>query len=368
MRLLRLIPAVILGVFLGGVLGVFFTAGDPVYTIVWAVGIPALIVSSFFVSGLVTRSGAGGASGLALARVESVQRAGAEVNGMHDLDVRLVVAPDRGSAYTTTTRVQVPSDRVRDYNPGTVHVVTRPIVSAPDIRVVDTPDAAWLAKRDQANADPSRIPTSAPPWETATTTSPGTPRPGAARGFGLARTILIAGVAAALVLIPAYDSIGRAFTNLVTWDLDGSNMVSGNYQQVAVDEIVAVAGHTEFTSINFYSDYVLADGLTAPGASTIDSYSWRYGRAEREGPGFIQPSDLQAELFDVSDLDFSIIGEVVADATGRADVQGVESVYAFVRRDTSEPGNPPTIQVSISGAYEDPYFTYDFNGQLIREN
>lgn len=111
---------------------------------------------------------------------------------------------------------------------------------------------------------------------------------------------------------------------------------------------------------------MIVGGLTAPGASTTDSYQWRYGRAFREGPELIQSSDLAAELFDARELDFSVIGEVARDALSRTTLDGIDSVYAFVGRDG--PGGPPVIMVSISAAYGSASLTYGFDGRLISES
>ncbi|MFZ2965083.1 MAG: hypothetical protein WA006_10435 [Rhodoglobus sp.] len=362
----RLLPPAILGVFVGGVLGSFFTGGDWIYTIVWSCAIPAFILSGLLLSG---RRLAGRTGGIAIARVESVQRSGASTPVDQELELRLVVLPERGKAFTTSTRLRVTTEELRDYVAGAVLVVQRLAGDRPDVTVVRAPAPEAQALAERARLDPSIIPVSsaAPAWETATTTQPGTARPvTGGRRFGLAVSLVITAVVAALVLLPAWGSIGRAFTDLVTWDLDGGNMVTGDYQQLAIDQIAAVAGGYDFTSANFYPDYVIVGGLTSPGASTTDSYQWRYGRAFRDGPELIQPSDLAAELFDASELDFSVIGEVVQDALGRSRLDGIDSVYAFVHRDGAE--GLPVIMVSISAAYGNVNLTYGFDGRLIRES
>lgn len=361
----RLLPTVILGVFVGAVLGAFFTGGDWIYTIVWSLAIPAFILSGLLIS---SRRG-GRRGGTAIARVESVQRTSIATPVDQELELRLVVLPDRGKAYTTSTRLRVTTEELRNYVSGAVLVVQRLAGNRPDVTVERTPSPEALAAAERARLDPSLIPvsSSAPAWESATTTAPGTLRPGTGnRALGLAVSLLTTALIAALVLLPAWGSIGRALTNLATWDLDGGNMVTGNYQQDAIDQIATVAGGYDFTSANFYPDYVLVDGLTHPGSSTTDSYQWRYGRAFRDGPELIQSSDLAAELFDASELDFSVIGEVTGDAVARSRLEGIDSVYAFVSRDGG--GGPPVIMVSISAAYADAYLTYGFDGRLIREN
>lgn len=363
----RLLPPVILGVFVGGVLGAFFTGGDWIYTIVWSCAIPAFILSGLLLSG---RRLGGRTGGTAIARVESVQRSGAATPVDQELELRLVVLPERGQAYTTSTRLRVTTEELRNYVAGVVVVVQRLADARPDVTVIRTPTAEARAAADRARADPSLIPVSsaAPVWETATTTQPGTARPGIGnRTLGLAMGLTVTAVVAALVLLPAWDSIGRAFTNLATWDLDGGNMVTGNYQQEAIDEIAAVAGGYDFRSVNFYADYVIVAALTSPGAGTTDSYQWRYGRAFRDGAELIQATDLATELFDASRLDFSVIGDVVADAVGRSRITGIDSVYVSVRRDSAENGEP-VISVSVSGDYESMYLTYRFDGKSINES
>lgn len=349
---------------MGGVLGAFFTGGDWIYTLVWSLAIPAFILAGLLIS---SRRLGGRRGGTAIARIESVQRTSVATPIDQELELRLVVLPERGEAYTTSTRVRVTPEELRNYVAGTVFVVQRLVGNRPDVTVVRTPSPEAQAAAERARLDASVIPVSAPAWESATTTQPGTARPGAGnRALGLAASLVITALIAALVLLPAWGSIGRAFTNLATWDLDAGNMVTGAYQQDAIDQIAVVAGGYDFTSANFYPDYVLVDGLTYPGASTTDSYQWRYGRAFRDGPELIQSSDLAAELFDASGLDFSVIGEVVGDAMARSRLERIDSVYAFVSRDGAE--GSPVIMVSISAAYADAYLTYGFDGKLIREN
>lgn len=371
MTVVRILAKVAFGVFIGGVLGVFFTGGDPNYTIVWAIAIPASILLSLTngLRGTLRR----GSDSFALARVETVQRAASYDGGRQGIDLRLVVAPKKGSAYTTTTTLVVLADDLRNYNSGTVFVVARANDNRPDVTIVPDPTPEWAALAEKARHDSSLIPvaSAAPAWEPATTTTAGTPRPGsgiASGTGGFVVSLVIIAATAAIVLIPAYGAIGRAFSDLARGDFDGGNMVSGVHQQEAVDAIASVAGSHQFTTINFYDSYVLADALTSPGANTTDAFQWRYGRASREGPSFIQSTELDEELFDASGLDFSIIGSLVEEARAAAKLDNVDSTFVSVRRSSIEISTEPIIYIAIDNAYYGASFQYAFDGTLIEQS
>lgn len=367
---LRILTKIAIGAFIGGVLGSFFTGGDWAYTLVWsfstAVGMVAATLAGF--QGRFRRR-VPPASGLSLARIETIQRTGLQTNGRQECELRLVVAATDVSAYTTTTRLTMATDDLRGYVSGTVLVVARPAPNRPDVTIVPSPPQEWVTLAEQATHDPSLIPvaSAAPAWEPATTTAPGTARPGSGRGsFALVASLFIVVVAAAVTLFPAYGSIGRTFGNVAAGDWDGNSMITGSHQQVAIDEIAAIAGSYQFTDVGFYDGYVIVDGLTTPGADTTDEYIWRYGRATRQGAELIQSSDLAAELFDASGLDFSMVGTVVEKAVAASGLDDIDSVNPRVAR-TFE-GGAPVIYVYVSDAYRDATFTYGFDGVEIERS
>lgn len=356
--IVSLLPKIALGVLLGGILGAIIT-GDWIYTIVWSVSISFVIITAIW-AGARRRGGVTGK--FALGRVETVQRTGREAGGNQEVAMRLTVVPDRDSPYSTTKTLMLTPDDLRAYRPGTILVLTRVSLDRPDVAIAANAPADWMTRADAARLDPSLIPSSVPTWELGTTTSPGTPKPGRRRGSvgGLLVSLLIIAVTAALVLLPAWGTIARTASNIAEGDWDGNNLVTGRYQQLAIDEIAAVAGHYEFTRVNFYPDYVLVDGLTAVGSSTVDGYSFRYWRAMRDGPGFIQPSDLQAEVFDASGLDFGQVAKAVELARAESQIENPEYIYAGVSRIWSDNG-VPEISVTIGGPYGSESSSWSFD-------
>jgi hypothetical protein len=366
--LLSILVKVAIGATLGGVLGAIIT-GDWIYTIIWAVGLPVVILLSVIGGSRGRR--APGKLGFSVARVETVQRAGSNVDGSQLVDVRLTVVGD--ITYTTTSRGNFTDEDLRTIKPGSIVAVELVGANRPDARIITKPTEAVEAELAKVRLDSSTIPvaSSVPAWETATTTTPGTAKPGTkspASPGGVGRRILafvIILAAAAFVLIPAYQSIGRGFNNIATGNWDGSDMVTGLYQQESVDQMIQVAGTSQFTRINFYPTYIIGEALSRTSEGHTDEIDWRYGRAVVEGPAFIQSDDLEAELFDASELDFSMVAKVAAETIEAANIADHDDVLAFVSLGSS---GQPEITVFMSGEYDDASITYSFDGDVLSKS
>ncbi|MEP6478174.1 MAG: hypothetical protein ABJB03_02190 [Rhodoglobus sp.] len=361
MVIVRQLPRIFFGVFIGGVLGSFFT-GDWAYSIVWACAIPAFILVGL-VAGA-SRLGRFAGPGPALARVETIQRAGVETNGQQDCELRLVVVPTGGKPYFTTIRSVLATADLRLYSPGSIIAVKRLSEGKPAVTILKDPPPAMVQKLAAARSDPSLIPpTSDVPEWTASASTTRARNPQRNRLIG----IVVIALAAAVTLIPAYRLIGWTASNIVALDFDGNNMIDGRHQQEAMEQLAAAAGCWQFTDINFYDSYIIVEGLTTPTATTTDDYMWRYGRATREGPDIIQPQDLSSELFDASRIDYSIIPGLVAQAKADARIESVESIYPSIRRDSFS-GGQPVITISISGPYDSVQYHYTLDGTFIDKN
>jgi hypothetical protein len=145
---------------------------------------------------------------------------------------------------------------------------------------------------------------------------------------------------------------------------DGRDMQTGLHLQEAFDELVGVIGGTEVTSIYFYEDSIAVTAPTMPGDRHVDRYIWQYGRPSRLGPDYIQPDDIRAELFDAGDIDMNMVAELVRDAKIESGIRDIDSVYPYISRFG---GDDPAIMISLSGAYDDAYYTYTIHGELIEK-
>ena len=294
--LLRVALPLVTGGLLGSILGSIVT-GDPAYAVGWAVGIPVVLT----VAGVI---------------------------GGRRRTQRPPTAPLRIPGIIGAARSQpAPTEAVLNPEPTAVPATSGTLNGEP--------------------LDPAVVATKPAP-------QPRVPVNWGRRAVTIA--LLVAGIA--VVLIPAYRTIGWTATNLAQGRWDGNDMRTGLHQQEAVDDLAAVIGSYHVVAVNFYDSYVIAEAPTFVGATTTDQYEWRYGRATREGPY----SGEIAGLFDASTVDFSILGELVTQAkadTGWTDFTGV---YPSLRADGE---GVPRFGVHLSNDYYSASYTFTVQGDLI---
>jgi len=378
--MLGFISAIGFGVTAGAIIGAIVT-GDPVYTITWSITLTVSILAGVFSSvgsfqrGIAQASTAQLAGEPALARVERVTRTGLSINDQPQLELALTVAPTHRPAYTTVHRQIVDIVFLPQVQPGSIIVVRRPDPDKANVVVQFEPPLDWAKLRDAErlrSGSERTVPlaSEATAWAAQPQTMSWAPkRPGRP-----GRTLLLAGaflVSAALVLIPAYGSIGRTVQAFASGDPDAAGVVLGDRHQEIVDALEAETGGSEFIRIGFYDGYALAEAPSAPGALTIDDYEYRYDRTSHDGPTLIQPDDPAAALFDADEIDFSRIPEYIATAREASGITEPDSVYVFVSRALIEDeagARPVEITISLDSPYEDASVTFDAaTGERIRE-
>ena len=175
---------------------------------------------------------------------------------------------------------------------------------------------------------------------------------------GLAIALVLVGVA--LTLIPSYRLIGWTVGNIAQGRWDGNDMRSGLHQQDAVDDLAALIGSYDFVSVGFYDSYVLVEAPTQVGATTTDQYEWRYGRASRLGPY----SGAIDGLFDASQIDFSIIGDLVSQV--KADTGWTDFTYYYPGVRANSDGRVE-IYVSVGNDYYSASYTFSSEGEFIEK-
>lgn len=293
--IVRVVLQLAVGAILGSILGSIIT-GDWIYTLGWGVGLPLVLT----IAGI----------------LGSRQRTG-----------QVLTVPGRIPGIIGSTRVQ-PAQTQAVLNPEPTA-----IPSTGGTLNGEPLDPAVLAKMPQPRLR------DVPLWSRV-----------------LAIALVLAGIA--LVLIPAYRTIGWTVTNLAQGRWDGNDMRSGLHQQEAVDDLAAVIGSYDFVSVWFYDSFVLVEAPTFVGATTTDRYQWQYGRAGREGPY----SGVVDGLFDASTIDFSIVGELVAQAKADTGWTDFTSFYPSVRANDE---GVPEIHISLSNDYYSASYTFTIQGDLI---
>ena len=281
-------------------------------------------------------------------------------------DRTLTVAPTHRAAYRTVHRQIVDIVALPQVQPGSVIIVRRAEHDQPNVLIDFNPPPDWAGLRDAERlrtGSERTVPLAeeASMWESAPQTilgAPKTPR----RPWRMVLLIGVFAASAALVLVPAYDSIGRVATAVASGHPETAGVVLGNRHAEIVDALEAETGGTQFIRIGFYGDYAIAAAPSAPGALTIDSYAYRYDRTERTGPELIQPQDPAAELFDTTGLDFSKIPGFIAVAKEQSGIAQPDSVIVLVSRSgiADAAGEEPVqAMVLLDSPYEDAAVSFD---------
>ncbi|MDQ1545720.1 MAG: hypothetical protein QOH69_624 [Actinomycetota bacterium] len=173
----------------------------------------------------------------------------------------------------------------------------------------------------------------------------------------LAIAVMLVVAAAGTTLIPSAAAVGRIGTN--------QNMLTGAYQQEAVDAIAKVVGTHELVDIDFYDSYVIAQAPTKPGADTSDDYQYRYGRAERLGPEQ-GAADTKTAEYDGRKVDFALIPKLIKDAERRTKTSTPTSLHVFVMQQLDrKAGQAPTINIQVDDAYHSNQVDYTAQGKFL---
>jgi hypothetical protein len=379
--MIALIAAIGFGVAAGALVGAIVT-GDPLYTITASLAFTvAVMVAVFGGIGSFTRGMRRAASAeaqqtgeLALARVERITRTGFSVNDQPQCELVLTVAPRHRRAYATVHRQIVDIVELAQLQPGSIIVVRRPDDARADVQLELAPPEDWARLRDaerlRTGSDRTvPLASEATDWASEPQTLGGAPRPPARSWRWVPRAAVFA-AAAALVLIPAYDSIARTADAFASGNPESAGVVLGDRHQEIVDALARETGGTAFVRIGFYDGYAIAAAPSAPGALTIDEYEYRWDRTAHHGPELIQPDDPAGALFDTGDVDFSRIPDHIATARERSGITDPDSVIVIVERAliADDAGaRPVRVMVLLDSAYEDATVTLDAaSGAVLR--
>jgi hypothetical protein len=303
---LRVLLLLAVGAGLGSIIGAIFS-GDPAYTVAWTVLLPGTLIVAAIVG-----------SRAAAKRVPTAPPSAPGILGSvqpRPVQTQAVLNPEPTAVPATGATLN--GEPLRTDPPGT-----------------DGLDPEVLAKMP-------------------------TPRPRQPASWGrraITITILLVGVA--LALVPQYRTIGWTVGNIAQGRWDGNDMRTGLHQQEAVDDLAGAIGSYDFVSVSFYDTYVLVDAPTTVGATTTDTYEWRYGRAGRLGPA----SGNVDGLFDASRIDFSIVGELARAAIADTGWDRVDTYYPSVRANDD---GVPEISIYLANDYYSASYRFTVAGELL---
>jgi len=143
-----------------------------------------------------------------------------------------------------------------------------------------------------------------------------------------------------------------------------AGLLTTEHLQQAIDDLVEVAGGPRFFDIHVYPTHIYARAPTAPGAATVDRFTWRDGFAKRDKADSPLSDDV---LFDATAVDWKSVEGIVAqieELTGIKD--GSPAVHVDNPRQTKKRASTPMhIHVSVSGEKDTANIVADARGKIV---
>jgi hypothetical protein len=316
---------------------------------------------------------------LHLARVADISSTGTRINDNPVAELQLVVASSSRSPYSTRTRALIDQVRLPQFQPGNVVVVLQDKADQPAVTLVQSPPPSW---RDKAAGD-TRVGRMdhAPEWAQESRSSKTRDARGILR-IPAAVLVLLLVVGVAARLYPVRSELAEILAGASPSEVADARMLrleraestlDPSRAQEVIDDLVAEAGHSQFTEVHLGSTTATGTVPTAPGADTTDDIDWRGGEVTAREPSLIQPSgdELPLQTFDAADVDWAGL-QGLADRLpeqGGFELEDAPSVTVSVpSRTFNEDDLPYQISIWGSGAYHDASVTYDPDGNVISMN
>ncbi|WP_369375277.1 hypothetical protein AB1046_11180 [Promicromonospora sp. Populi] len=317
---------------------------------------------------------------LHLAKVLDIKSTGTLINNNPVAELRLVVATSARAPYTTRTRALIDQVRLPQFQPGNIVVVLQDKADAPRVALVQSPPQSWREKAEKAE-DSARISRlgDAPEWSGPAPSSGGMRDARGILRIPAAVLVLLLVVGFAARLYPVRADITAIVTGTPLAEVaaaqelrvarENSTLNPERVQEV-IDDFVAEAGHSRFTSVRLGWTHASATMPTAPGANTTDDLTWRNGGVSGHDPSLIQPSDdeLPLQTFDAADVDWDELLGLADRLPQQAGFQPDDVAIVFVEVPPSafnDASLPYEIDVSGSGPYYDATVTYNPDGEVI---
>jgi hypothetical protein len=136
---------------------------------------------------------------------------------------------------------------------------------------------------------------------------------------------------------------------------------------VAVTEVIdrSIPGTpTQFLSFNVFADYVVTDARDPERPANIDQYIWRGGSVGAPRPQ-TNRDEIDSLVFTLDEIDWTALGNVVAQAPGLTDVEAGSVDYISVQRWM---GESIMINVYVNGPRDSAYISVSPAGEVLSVN
>ena len=130
----------------------------------------------------------------------------------------------------------------------------------------------------------------------------------------------------------------------------------------------AISGEpSRFMQIAIYPTYGFADAQDANNLAHVDEYPFRDGVVGPSSPiQLVGDGDLNASLFSLADVDWTVVSALVAAAPAQTTVEEPVAAYVLIERSAFIDGSPVTVKVYVTGPRGSGFVEYDGAGTLIK--
>lgn len=364
--MLRLLFFAGLGILVGAIVVMVVGPPDAIW---WALplgsiltmGVGALIIIGRVAGGAVGPSArqveeATAAGRDAVARIDVLRQTGTQINEQPLCELDVSVQPRQGAPFRTTVRRVVPLIEIPRYQPGAYFSA---VLSTNDPPVVGLTSARGAAARMPA-ADTL-------PWRR--------PEPGASFGrplIGMGRRgrplrivayVLVAVIACAAIVVPYRDALAQTVEALPQgrWHAD---LRQPKPLAEAVAALQGAVGHRVVSRVTVTADSVTVVAPLRPGETASDSWNYRRGGVEHDGPAATQPQ-LAAEQFAFDDVSWDRLWPLVEQAAAAEGIADPASTTITVDRSVDDDVDsdtfakmvgPVDVVFSVGDAYRSAFY------------
>lgn len=304
---------------------------------VWTlpVGLMVTILSGTFISiGRTTRTiqtadpalitAAKSAQRVGRARVEAITGTGTTINERRVCDVDLVVAPVRGSAYRTRSRMLLAATEMPRFQPGVEFAVAILADGEPDVAPIDGVDARILDRAAfprSTDALPVRNPGPGQLKADGTRRKPLISMDPATRWMRVPLYLVALVVAAVAVMLPFRTAVAQTFDALMAGQ-PHPDYRDGEIIADALEQLDAQTGADEVFDARIMADTIWFTVPVSDGAVEADDWWYRGGVLEKYGVAAVQPEDAR-EQFPLADVAWDALAPTAESAADRLGIDGL---------------------------------------------
>lgn len=122
---------------------------------------------------------------------------------------------------------------------------------------------------------------------------------------------------------------------------------------------------TQYTELDFFTDFAIATAQNPAKPDHLDSYTWRMGHITGPEPEQ-NDADAPSKVFTAADVDWAAISAVADTAASVLQVEQGAVAYVLVSRDSFTEGAPVIVRIYVTGPRGSRYMEVAADGTVLR--